>query len=288
MFARRLLPALAISLAAIVPAWAKPAVWVVRDADSELVLFGSLHVLPPGVDWAPPVLTQALAKADDVWFEVPFDADSTRRTGELAAQAGVLPPGQALSDSLPPTMLARLARACEALGVPRFELERLRPWMAELRLSLAAFAKDGGAAADGVEQQIALQAPVRVVRRAFETPEQQIALFADAPPAEQVASLDDTLRELESDPKNFDRLVAAWSRGDLKALDAQALRPMRRGSPALYRRMIVARNTRWIETLRARLAGAGETVVVVGAGHLIGPDGLPARLRALGYTVEGP
>jgi uncharacterized protein YbaP (TraB family) len=284
---RRLLLALAISLAAA-PAWAKPAVWVVRDADSELVLFGSMHVLPAGLDWAPPALTRALGAADDVWFEVPFDAESLRRTADLAAQAGVLPPGETLSAKLPPTLLTRLAWACDALGVPRFELERLRPWMAELRLALAAFAKAGGGVANGVEQQIAAQAPAKAARRAFETPEQQIALFADAPQAEQIASLDDTLRELRRDPSNFARLVDAWSRGDLKTLDAEALRPMRRGSPALYRRMIVARNGRWVEALRARLAGSGETVVVVGAGHLIGPDGLPARLRALGYTVEGP
>jgi uncharacterized protein YbaP (TraB family) len=76
--------------------------------------------------------------------------------------------------------------------------------------------------------------------------------------------------------------------GDLKALDRDALTPLRKASPELFRRIVTDRNVRWTAALDARLKGHGRTVVVVGMGHLIGPDGLPARLRALGYRVEGP
>jgi uncharacterized protein YbaP (TraB family) len=51
---------------------------------------------------------------------------------------------------------------------------------------------------------------------------------------------------------------------------------------------VVDRNARWMTPLRARMAGSGRTVVVVGVGHLVGSEGLPARFRALGYSVEGP
>jgi uncharacterized protein YbaP (TraB family) len=76
--------------------------------------------------------------------------------------------------------------------------------------------------------------------------------------------------------------------GDLKALDHEALSPLRKASPQLYERLVSDRNARWTKALDARLKGHGRTVVVVGMGHLIGPGGLPARLRALGYQVEGP
>ena len=76
--------------------------------------------------------------------------------------------------------------------------------------------------------------------------------------------------------------------GDLTALDRDALRPLRRASPGLFARLVTARNARWTAELDRRLKGRGRTVVVVGVGHLIGKDGLPARLRALGYSVEGP
>ena len=79
-----------------------PPVWVVKDKDSEIVLFGSIHVLPPGMDWAPPVLDQALKAADDIWFELPIDTQSEAETGQLATQAGLLPPDGSLFRLLSP------------------------------------------------------------------------------------------------------------------------------------------------------------------------------------------
>ena len=76
--------------------------------------------------------------------------------------------------------------------------------------------------------------------------------------------------------------------GDLKALDDDALGPIRKAAPGLYARLVTQRNERWIKAIRARMDGSGKTVVVVGVGHLVGADGLPMRLRALGYDVEGP
>jgi len=69
---------------------------------------------------------------------------------------------------------------------------------------------------------------------------------------------------------------------------SEALAPLRRVAPTLFRRLVTERNARWAATLDARLKGRGRTVVVVGVGHLIGPEGLPERLRALGYSVKGP
>lgn len=283
---RKLLVALAALLAT--PALAAPPVWTVRDANSELVLFGSMHVLPKDLDWRPPALDAALARADDLWFELPIDAATDRRMQDLAGQAGVLAPGAMLSARLKPRAAARLRKVAASLSVPMSELERLQPWMAEVRLTLAAFARDDGLAEDGVERRVQALAPAGVARRAFETPEQQMALFSGGSEREQVRALNATVRQLDEDPGAYRRLVSLWSQGDQKALERAALGGMRKSSPALYRRFIVERNARWMDALRARLDGSGRTVVVVGAGHLLGPDGLPARLRALGYDVEGP
>ena len=125
-------------------------------------------------------------------------------------------------------------------------------------------------------------------RRAFETSAEQIALLSGGLRTEQIASLHETLAELEDQPDEFMALVRAWMDGDVAALDREALDPVRKTSPSLFRRMVTERNARWTQVLDARLKGHGRTVVVVGVGHLIGPDGLPARLRALGYSVTGP
>lgn len=288
---RRFLGALAgllLSGCAAAEAQARPPVWIVRDADSELVLFGSVHVLPPGLDWRPAELDAALAKADDLWFELPIDPASEAKVGQLAATHGLLADGKTLSELLSPQGRQRLQAATADLGVSMAVLDRLEPWFAEVVLAGAQFQKAGASADTGVEKMISGTAPASARRRAFESPEEQIAIFDAAPLSEQIASLEQSLVELNDNPKAYDELIAHWMAGDLKALDEDALGPLRAAAPGLYARLVTERNDRWLETLKARLDGQGRTVVVVGVGHLVGKDGLPTRLRALGYSVEGP
>ena len=77
-------------------------------------------------------------------------------------------------------------------------------------------------------------------------------------------------------------------RGDTAGLVTEALDPLQKATPGMYDRLIKQRNTAWIPKIMDRLAGSGETVIVVGVGHLVGPDSVPAMLRARGITVEGP
>lgn len=267
---------------------ARPPVWIVRDADSEMLLFGSVHVLPPGLDWRPDELDAALRKADDLWFELPIDPASEAKVGELAATRGMLPEGQSLSALLSPEARAQLQAVCRELNVALPVIDRFEPWFAEVVLAGAQFVKAGADASSGVEKQLSASAPASAQRRAFESPEQQIAIFDAAPLSEQIASLEQSLRELQDNPDAYDQLVAHWMAGDLKALDEDALGPLREAAPGLYARLVTERNEAWIEAIKARLEGSGRSVVVVGVGHLVGQDGLPARLRALGYSVEGP
>jgi len=267
---------------------AEPPVWVVSDKDSELVLFGSVHVLPADADWASPVLERTLKSADDLWFELPVDPAVAEESSRTALRLGLLPQGQSLSKLLKPEDAQRMARVAQAYGVDPAMLEAFQPWLAEMALAGAAFRRARASDENGVEEAVSAAAPASAQRRAFETPAEQIGFFVGAPMPEQIASLNQTVREMEHEPDEFVLLVQAWASGDLEAIDRQALAPLRRVAPTLFRRLVTERNARWAATLDARLKGRGRTVVVVGVGHLIGPEGLPARLRALGYSVKGP
>ena len=267
---------------------AEPPVWVVKDKNSELVLFGSVHILPRGLDWTPPALDRALKAADDIWFELPIDAESEAATSILATKAGVLPPDQSLFKLLPPEDSALMSKVAAAYDVSPLLLDRLQPWLAEIALAGGAYRRLGADAASGVEKTIAAMATPKAKRRAFETPAEQVALLSSGTTDEQMASLRQTLHEMDEKPDEFQTLVKAWTDGDIQVLDHEALAPIRDTTPGLFRRLVTDRNARWTKVLDARLKGRGRTVVVVGIGHLIGPDGVPARLRALGYSVTGP
>jgi uncharacterized protein YbaP (TraB family) len=278
----------ALALGVSAPGWARPPMWIVRDGDSEMLLFGSVHLLPPGLHWRPPAVDRALARADDVWFETPMDQAGRDAAARVAAQAGVLPPNGSLFTLLPTEDGARLLRLAEAYHLDKQGLGRLEPWLAEVALTTAAYQRAGASDADGVDQVLWAAAPATAVKRAFETPEQQIAVLDQAPMRDQIASLSQTARELEADPGQYREVVDAWLAGDLPRVERQAFEPLRHTSPALFARLVTDRNARWAKALDTRLKGKGRTVVVVGVGHLVGREGLPARLRALGYSVSGP
>jgi len=82
--------------------------------------------------------------------------------------------------------------------------------------------------------------------------------------------------------------VTVWMAGDAPGIVREALDPMIKASPGVYRSLVVARNHRWVDAITDRLNGQGEAVMVVGVGHLVGPDSVPALLRARGVSVDGP
>jgi uncharacterized protein YbaP (TraB family) len=210
------------------------------------------------------------------------------RIAQLAAAKAYLPPDKSLIAMLSTKARAQLVKACVRFHLAPGLMDRLRPWYAEIYLASSEYTEAGADMSTGVEQVLAAAAPPAAERRAFESPEEQIDMFDAAPPSAQVASLEESLAELQADPKAYSRLVSAWMRGDLKYLQREAITTLSKASPELYDRLVAQRNAKWTQILDARMKGHGRTVVVVGVGHLIGPGGVPARLRALGYSVEGP
>ena len=136
-------------------ALALPPVWTVRDHDSTLVIFGSVHLLPDGVAWRPPALDQAIAQADDVWFEAPMDPPGRAAAAKAAQAHAYLSEGQPnLSQMLTATDRARLAKTVALMGAVPSQFDRLQPWYVDLMISQALYDKLGAKQTDGVEEQL--------------------------------------------------------------------------------------------------------------------------------------
>lgn len=95
-----------------------------------------------------------------------------------------------------------------------------------------------------------------------------------------------TLDELADGPAALADLFNAWADGDAAAIDREINGRLRDEMPTLYDILIVERNTAWTERLEQVMDEPGVVMVVVGAGHLAGADGVPTMLAARGYAVE--
>ena len=271
------------------PASAGPAIWRLADEDSEIWLFGSVHVLPPKLKWRSAKIDQAFKSADTLYFETPVDATGQKEITAVVMRYGYNAPGVTLTEKLTNDDRARFLRLCRKLNVDPVTMERARPWLAATQLSVAQVIKQGQAMDSGVEQVLEREAKAQNKKRAyFETSEEQIRLLADLPPKVEMQYFTVTLRQIEEEDEDIDTLDDAWARGDTKALEKELTSELEEIGPEVYAAVIRDRNERWVKKIDAMMKGSGKIFITVGAAHLIGDDGVPALLRKKGYVVEGP
>jgi uncharacterized protein YbaP (TraB family) len=264
-----------------------PALFAARDVDSTIYLFGTVHVRRPGAPWGGAAAQAALAEAEEVWTEVEISPALETRTQALVREYGMAPPGRPLSSWLNAEENARLDALTRRLGVPDQMIEAMQPWLAALTLTVLPMMQAGYDPNAGVDRAVDAAGDAAGKRmRAFETIEQQIRFLAGFSDEVQREMLLEAISETEKGPQQLDGLSLAWERGDLDALEELVIEGMREEYPELYDGLFARRNAAWIEMLLSELDGAGVDFVAVGAGHLLGEDGLVAQLRARGVRVE--
>lgn len=267
----------------------EPALWRIADADSEIWLFGTAHMLRPELGWRGPKLEAAFAAAEELVTETDTTPAGAAEAVALSERLGALPAGETLSARLGAEQHARLGRVAESLRIDSAALEPMRPWLAALRLSYAYAVSRGMRAEAGVENVLSTEARQRGMRLSFlETPEQQVRFLADLPPEEEARFLADTLSEIEVDADALAEMDALWARGDTAALAALFDAQWRQASPAVHEVVILQRNRAWANEIARRLEGDGRIFIAVGAAHLVGEGNVIDLLRARGIEVEGP
>jgi uncharacterized protein YbaP (TraB family) len=93
-----------------------------------------------------------------------------------------------------------------------------------------------------------------------------------------------TMEDLDSEVSGVKEMAQAWSFGNVAEMEKTNIKALQE-SPELYQRLLVERNHNWIPRVESCLQGNSGCFVVVGAAHLVGPDGLPSLLAKKGYTV---
>jgi uncharacterized protein YbaP (TraB family) len=256
--------------------------WSVKGRQGNtLWLLGSIHLLRPEDATPPQPVLQAYRTSKQLVLEL--DIDGAGNMGPPDARLLRLPERRALRDVLGTSLHDRFVAAASEQGLPASLFDSMQPWFAAITYEQAVYAQLGFNASQGVDQQFARRAaadgkPVL----GLETINEQLGYFAALPMKDQVDLLRETLDESAGIQEELGGIIDAWRRGDIGRLEALLTRGLGQ-SPELMQRLTRDRNRKWMASLTPLLEGRQDVLVIVGALHLVGPDGLPSLLRKAGW-----
>ena len=264
-----------------------PALWKVTDRNSTLYLFGSVHLLPEGSDWQKRDLQAAFDEVGTLFFEIPDTDKANLEASILQRRYGVYESGDQLSNHLDSVSQKHFTAAAYNAGLAPHKLQSFKPWLVSDILAIAT-AEAGGLfarnSADSTIREKAKQA--RKVIKHLDTMRSYIEAVALLPELVQLEELRESVKNFPTFSDDIKTVNAAWIIGDLETLERELLTPAQSKSPEVYAALFTQRNVKWSQSLDVFMKGDENGLVVVGIGHMLGDDGLPARLREFGYDVE--
>ena len=265
----------------------RPAIWLLADEDTRIYLFGTIHMLPPGLHWRSPEFETVVREADELVLEVAdeMDAADYPSIAPLIMLDAPIPLPQRVSTE----RREPLREMIESLGLEVGTFDRVQTWAAAMTIAVAgltqALAGPDGSPEDvtGVEDELRVdfsqsQRPISGV----EDGQQQMGFLSGLTPATQREMLEQMVDAYrEGDPDIMAPSEDGWLRGDVSDIATE----MEEMPAELFEVLVTRRNTAWTGWLIARLERPGTVLFAVGAGHLAGRDSVQSMLALRGYSV---
>lgn len=283
---RRAAFALLLLLSIAQAAEARTFMWKVSRGQQIVYLVGSVHLLSQDFYPLNPAMESAFKESDLLVEEVDL-AELLSPDAQLSVLTrGMLPAGRSLDQVVSPATFGQVSKRLTNMGMPVEPLKRFKPWALALTLLGIEWQRAGFDPELGLDKHFYdLARSESKPIRGLETADYQISRFDNMTFEQQDKLLAQTLRDIDTETANVTKLAEAWKSGDGAGVERIVLQDLK-SDPQMYERLLLERNRAWLPQIEGLFSRRGRTFVVVGAAHVIGPDGLLAMLRAKGYTIE--
>jgi uncharacterized protein len=259
--------------------------WKVEGQRNSVYLLGSVHVLKKSDYPLAAPIESAFSNASVVAFETDIAAMEDPATAMKLLSKSQLPEGETLSKQLSPEVYKMWTAHVTESGLPPEMFERFAPAMAAVTVAMLELQKLGLDPNQGVDKHffpLARQAGKEIVP--LETVDFQINLLTGITKEEGELLMKTSLKEMDNLKKDLTELLQAWKTGDADKLE-KLLNEASKESPAVYKRLLTDRNRTWVPKIEDLTRGQKNAIVIVGAGHLVGKDGVVELLRKKGLKV---
>ena len=260
-----------------------PFLWSHQGPKATHYFAGSVHLLPEPAELPQPLLDAVDASAVVV-FESDIEALTTPTVQMSLLSVAQAPAG--IRSEIGAAQHQTLRTALGAQGLPEIFCDRFRAWFCAMTLEAMSLVKSGFRAELGIDQQLHARAKAqRKPSLGLEPLMQHLGLFSGMTARGSAEFMRATLAQMGEEEMSPDGLLRLWQQNDLAGL-TKILEEMKADYPLTYERLIAARNRAWVAPLEKHLRGEQPVLVVVGAAHYAGPQGLLALLRARGFVLQ--
>jgi uncharacterized protein YbaP (TraB family) len=267
-----------------VNAAAATSVWKVSKGDDYIYLAGTVHLLPAREYPLPSAFADAYRQTDSLILEAPLPETMAEQQQMLATLQ--YPAGQSLSKQLKPAVRAELEQYVQTLGMPFAMVDGYKPGFVAMQLTLLEMSK-AGLSGDGVDKYFLTQAKsARKPLQYLETLEFQIELIGKLGADDPDAFIKMSLAEAKDSSVMLKKLIKAWRAGDMGFIEREVLQKAKQDDLSTYRLMFTDRNQRWLPQLQQMFQQPGHELVMVGAAHLPGEDGVLQLLQQAGFSLQ--
>jgi hypothetical protein len=260
--------------------------WKLDGETNTVYLLGSVHLLRADDHPLPSIIDEAYGEAETLIMELDMDDIDPVEAQSLVSELGLIQDDRSLSDLMGPERYAEAEALANSAEIPLTMLGKSEPWLAAITVEQLMLARIGFNPLFGIENHLMEKAVgdnKEII--GLETIREQLEFLDSMSLESQRALLLQSLKESVDIQKIMDELVHAWRHGDIAFMEDNMLDEMKR-YPELYSTIVVERNLNWLKKIEELLDDDDDYLIVVGALHLIGEDGVPALLTKRGREIQ--
>ena len=265
----------------------KSFLWKVQSKTNTVYVLGSIHYLKKEMYPLNKKIENAFEKSDHLVVEANINDTEKVDTQKLAESALYLDE-ETLEKHISPQTYELVKKELEVLGVPLEIISKQKPWFLALTLASLEIVKLGFDPEYGIDKYFLSKAEGKKKILELESFGYQMNLFCQLSEKDQESLLLYTLKDMKVVEQELDKLVQAWASGDTKGVESIIIRSLvedKRLSP-IYEKLIYERNRSMASKIEDYLKTKETYFVVVGAGHLVGSQGIIELLKGKGFVVE--
>ena len=265
---------------------AESSVWIVSSPKATIYFAGSCHVLRASDYPLPPEFWSAYQDSRKIIFEAPQDEMAGPAFQQKLLSASIYDDGTTLKQHLSAKAYAKAEDFCRKRDYQIEQLQMLRPWMFAMMLTMQEMNRLGAEPNYGIDHVFNESARRdRKVIDNLETVDEQIGFMTLMDKGMDNEQIIQTIDELEQINVKLPDILNAWRKGDEVKIEELSLQELK-NYPKLYSFLITDRNRKWVKNIEGYLQQPGKIMIIVGAAHLVGDNGVIELLRKRGYHVE--